>query len=727
MKIFRNFHVFVLFLAAFQFTRADASSHIVLHTYGKAYFAAKTPQYQTAAREMDFICQLKLNEGIKTHFEDKIEPDSVYISTLGDTKYRLELIEKGFTNLHNIPAHVEAYEIFDYKGTIVLLGSSPRAMLNAVYEYQEMLMAGFQLYPDFRYERILNPQMRIFHARFHPWPGERHDVRYIAHLGATHCLLTHDWQGDLRRFQGYVKGDLFPDAMDEEQRKSNHRKLRRMIDDCTDYGLEASLWITELPCQGGPWTPEHIRQRFLEIYPDEVLSPSGTYQGKVLCFGHPKIREYYAQLMERFFTDFPEIKLLFVFGLDANGEFCDPETCSRCKGMSKFDQRDRFLRFLIEEGRKTQPELKILTTNWGWEMRDISGFMERQRKLPAECGVFFAAQYDGWQSERQVHDFMLETRKICKENGQLFIGYDNLHWGDDSLHNIKDIQDFPLGIAAKLRRWQVVEADGIFDHWGMWSEDIWSNSIACREFFLNPYADPAEVAKKIALRQFGPRAGNHVLDAWKQIEHAHRIQSNACTWPPQQWIGWYANRATAPIPEEFRKIRIGGGLWPKKATHYTYNDGSLQQKLSAVSRTWEDSLPYYQSAMDSLDKAIEIAGDGPLFYRYWYNSPEEVPNRTEHLRMQRLYYEGVSTMYREIGLHFRIQSIYEQHPDDGDKFRQEAEPLLKQDLEACKSIISFLERVERHELARNPKYFDGWHQAYRQKIRQIKDYLDRKQ
>ncbi len=718
--------MFILLFAVSQITSADAKSYVVLHTYEKAYFAAKTTEYQTAVEEMGYIYQLKLNKDIETQFEDVIEPHSVYISTLEDTKHRLTFIEKGYTNLHNIPANVEAYEIFDYKGTIVLLGSSPRAMLNAVYEYQEMLMAGFQLYTGFRYERILNPKMRIFHCRFAPWPGERHDVRYIAHLGATHCLLTHDWQGDLRRFQGYVKGDLFPDAIEESQRKSNHQKLRSLIDDCKDYGLEASLWITELPCQGGPWTPEHLRQRFLEIYPDEVLSLSGTYQGKVLCFGHPKIQEYYAQLMQRFFTDFPEIKLLFVFGLDANGEFCDPETCPRCKGMSKFDQRDRFLRFLIEEGQKTQPELKVLTTNWGWEMRDIPGFMERQKKMPADCGVFFAAQYDAWQSERQVHDFMLETRKICEENGQLFIGYDNLHWGDDSLHNIKDIQDFPLGIGAKLRRWEVLEVDGVFDHWGMWSENIWSNSIACREFFINPYTDPTEVAKKIALRQFGPRAGNHVLDAWKQIEHAHRIQSNTCIWPPQQWIGWYAHRATAPIPEEFRKVRIGGGLRAKKATHYTYNDGSLQQKLSAVSRTWEDSLPYYQSAMDSLDKAIEIAGDGPLFYRYWYNGPEKVPNRTEHLRMQRLYYESVSTMYREIGLHFRIQSIYEQYPDDAEKFRQAAIPWLKKDLQACKDCLALMQQIMEKKLYRHEYHFEIWLKDYPKKIKQIEEYLAEK-
>ncbi|MCF7854999.1 MAG: hypothetical protein K9N51_09395, partial [Candidatus Pacebacteria bacterium] len=58
-----------------------------------------------------------------------------------------------------------------------------------------------------------------------------------------------------------------------------------------------------------------------------------------------------------------------------------------------------------------------------------------------------------------------------------------------------DLQDFPLGVGAKIARWHELEADGVFDHWGAYNETVPSNSVACREFFLNPLADPETVCR----------------------------------------------------------------------------------------------------------------------------------------------------------------------------------------------------------------------------------------
>ena len=124
----------------------------------------------------------------------------------------------------------------------------------------------------------------------------------ISHTWArSHCLLTHDWQGDQRHLQAYVTSAIFPDAVDRPSVDRSRQALRRMIDACLDYGIEPSLWITELPCQGGPWVPDAMREAFLTRYPEEVLSDSGTYEGKVLCFGHPKVQAFYRDLLARFF------------------------------------------------------------------------------------------------------------------------------------------------------------------------------------------------------------------------------------------------------------------------------------------------------------------------------------------------------------------------------------------------------------------------------------------
>ena len=79
---------------------------------------------------------------------------------------------------------------------------------------------------------------------------------------------------------------------------------------------------------------ESERRRFLTRFPAEVLSDSGTYEGQVLCFSHPRVKEFYRDLLQRFFADFPEIETLFLFGLDSGGEFCNPESCPRCGGWA---------------------------------------------------------------------------------------------------------------------------------------------------------------------------------------------------------------------------------------------------------------------------------------------------------------------------------------------------------------------------------------------------------
>jgi hypothetical protein len=383
-------------------------------------------------------------------------------------------------------------------------------------------------------------------------------------------------------------------AVDPVEVATNHLGLRRLLDDCADFGLGAMLWLTELPCQGGPWLSDEERQRFITRYDPEVLSDSGTYEGKVVCFSHPRVQEFYRDLLGRFFRDFPDIETIFLFGLDSGGEFCDPQTCPRCRDMDHFAQRDRLIRFLIAEGRKVRPDLRVLTTGWKWD-RDSEGFLQHQRKLPAASGVYLAAEKDGWQCERQSHDFLREARRVCRERGQTFIGYDNFHWGDDTVHGIGDIQDFPLGIGAKIKRWHKLDAHGVFDHWGHTPEDVWCNSIACRDFFLNPLADPTIVARQIALRQFGADTGAEVMLAWATLEQAHVELSPACIWSPGQWLGWYAGRKHWPLPGHFRdeSLRVNQAS-PRREGNRHYNPSNFGDALQAVADAWGAALPHYE-------------------------------------------------------------------------------------------------------------------------------------
>jgi len=643
-----------------------------------------------------------------------LAPARVVLGLLDETPAAQPLVAQGPIRLHEAPSSLDAFAVRLHAGALYVLGNTPRGLLQAVVALREALVAGEPLAEGLHCEGTFQFPQRIFHARFSPWPGERADVRFIAQLGASHCLVSHDWQGSRRSLQGYVTSPVFPDTVAAPDVAANRAGLRRLLDDCADYGLGAMLWLTELPCQGGPWVPEPERAKFLDRYPGEVLSESGTYEGRVLCFSHPRVQEFYRDLRARFFTDFPEIETLFLFGRDSGGEFCDPASCPRCRGLSHFAQRDRLVCFLVEEGRKVRPGLRVLTTGWGWD-GDAAEFLRRQAALPAASGLYLAAQKDGWQCERQSHAFLAKSRRGCRERGQIFIGYDDFHWGDDTVHGLGDIQDFPLGIAAKLRRWDALGVDGVFDHWGNAGEDCWSNSVACREFFLNPRGDPARICRRLAHRQFGKDAGEFALSAWQALDHAHAGLSVACTWVPGQWPMWYADRKETPQPraetlEELRRSQLA----PRPAEETVYNPAEFPAALQAVADAWREAFPHYRDSARLLAEAESVADDTPVFYHYWWNGPAPCPTRREHLRRQRLYVESTAFAGREIGLQFALYALWENTGRDAAAYRSVAMPLLTDAATACRAAADFFRPLGL------PK---GWAALYEAKAKGIEAFL----
>jgi hypothetical protein len=402
------------------------------------------------------------------------------------------------------------------------------------------------------------------------------------------------------------------------------------------------------------------------------------------------------------------------------------ERCPRCKGISKFEQRDRLIRFLIEEGGKVRPGLRVLTTGWHWESMPDE-FLDRQARLPAASGVYLAAESDGWQAERQNHDFLRRVRALCRAHGQLFIGYDDFHLGDDATHLWGlDLQDFPLGIGAKLARWHDLEADGVFDHWGTYSEMVPSNSVACREFFLNPLADPETVCRRIARNQYGPAAGEAAFRAWQALERAHRILSNCTCWCPGQWPGWYGSRGNAPLPDFLRSQSAGlesSRLAAKEALGFTYNGGGLASCLEAVGAGWRLAALQFAEAARHLESAIAVVDEALVGYAFWWNGTAAPLSRREHLARHKLYVEFLGRHGREIGLHFELHALFERLGRDADAYLGTAGDLLREDLAACEAILAFGEQLLREEPAATRLAAAHWHIDYGRKIEQLREFV----
>ena len=479
------------------------------------YCPGHSPVHQTALAELARIFGVSDWSELRREPPATIAPGTIHLAVDGESPAVASQLRKPGPGLAGPPGS-DAFAVLERGGALILAAASPRGLLQAVFELEDLMVRAGRLPDGFSLRRAFAFSRRIFHQRFEGWPGTLDDLRFISRLGASHCLVCHDWNGPLRHLQGYVGSDIFPHGVDSAVVAKQCQGLRFLIEGCARFGLEPCLWLTELPCQGGPWVPEPERQAFLQKFPAEVLSDSGTYEGKVLCFSHAKVQAYYRELVRKFCTDFPEVGTWFVFGLDSGGEFCDPQACPRCRGLSRLDQRGRFLKFLLEEGRAIRPGLEVLTTGWKWD-HDPEAFLAHQRALPPHCGVYLAAEKDGWQPERQSHDFLRSVRAVTRQRDQPFIGYDDFFWGDDTVHRLGDIQDYPLGIAAKLRRWHELGADGIFDHWGTAYSDLPCNAVAVREFMLNPAGDALAMGRALARAQFGPDAGARAAEAWEAL------------------------------------------------------------------------------------------------------------------------------------------------------------------------------------------------------------------
>lgn len=713
-----------------------------------AVYTPKTDRvYETALEELGIAFGLAGVPVPETIREDRIRPGTVFLTVLPDSKAVRELLRDGALNLHNIPQELDAYELTIWNGALVLAGNTPRAVLNAAYRLQE-LAAGGELPDDLHIRETFRFRMRILHQSFRDWPGERAGIRYISHAGASHCCFNHDWHAQ-RQFEKFVTSPIFPEAEPAAEVRENHSKLRKVIEDCLDYALEPAMWLVAFPCQGGPWVPDETRADFFRRFPaHDAVSDCGTYQGSVLCFSHPLVQEYYRDLIQRFFTDFPEISVLFLFSLDSAGEFCDPGLCPRCRGMSKVAQRDRFVRFLLEEGRRYQPKLRVLAMPWAFEWRQLAPragrfsdeLLEAQRYLPPGSGAYMAAEIDGWQPERQLHDYLLGMREICRARGQTFVGFDDLHWGDDSVHRIGDIQDYPLGVGAKILRWHLLEADGVMDHWGDDYRNIPCNSVACREFFINPLADAVETAGRIARRQFGEAAAPHVLEAWRSLERAHAILSNCCSITPYQWPNWYMGLYYMPTPEGFAKFGryyysppmgrefrtayadslIDMACAPKQAGPVIYNGGNLADLSEGIHQSWRRAFPYYMNAAASMREAIRAAQDGPLFYAFWWPDGKETPSRREHLIRQERYLSSMGFFGGEIGLHYGLLAVYERAGRDPEAYFEQAKALLAEDIEACRNASEYFASLEALGLRGNGC---GLAESFKNKAERLREYI----
>ena len=132
----------------------------------------------------------------------------------------------------------------------------------------------------------------------------------------------------------------------------------------------------------------------------------------------------------------------------------------------------------------------------------------------------------------------------------------------------------------------------------------------------------------------------------KALEKAHRILSNACTWPPGQWPGWYNGKNYAPfgtdslglIDARNHEMEIINNclvdqIIPEKIQkfiHYTVQESDYKE----YKWTWcgRYSVPFGLLTAYNLDKLIDKKGLSGTFVGY-SNSIDHAVLKVDDLKM----------------------------------------------------------------------------------------------
>jgi len=636
------------------------------------------------------------------------------ISFLLGTGYENALIrsleQRGDLHTQHIPRDIDGYELRLVDGSLIVAGANTRAVHYGIHRVEEVIREGGGIPAGFHETAWPAFSSRVFHPRRWTFDYKPEDFRFLSRMGANVAHLTHDWLEE-KFFHSFARSAVFPKIIEPERLDLNRRKLRMYIEQAKDYGLRVYMWICELPCQGGPWVPETTRQHFLDLFPPEALSASGTYQGKVLCFSNPLVQEHYRQLVQDFFAEFPEVEGILLFGMDSSATLCDPKLCPRCAELLRIDQRDRLIRFLVEEGRRYRPDLTVFTTNWYWDGWPAQ-FLEHQARLPRGSGVYCTSHTEAWSCDRHVSDMLAEARRITKRRGQVFLGYDILLSGDDTFMAAGGLLDFPLGVAAKMRRWGMLQADGVFDQWGTAPELHPANALMLRVTMWNPNADPEALARKIAVRLYGKAAAEEVCSAWREIEAADRILSeNIVFWLPQR-PAWFPIEipptpdGLAKLAEEQRQHEIDIGAQPPegrpivavsrpniKAGPVTYNQGEWSELAAQVGEAYGKVSGHLQCALNHMEAAPtrQLAVQVPL------------------LRVHVAF-------SREMGYFFSAASAYARHQDS------EYRAALRASAKTLPGLIAAL-RGARGNVYSNQKQLETWIHHAQARCKAIQDFL----
>lgn len=649
--------------------------------FGQIRAVSAAPPVRTAAELLRGFLEARGHGGkvrilTEEHAGEVPAAGTILLGTTADSPVLARWVKEGRLSIHASEAVGDAYEIARLDGCVAVNGANARAVLYGMFELQDVIAEHGGVPLDLARRAAPTLGLRLLHPRVRGGFGDyrQSDFEFLARCGGNVAHLMHDWMPEKTLFS-FVASTGFPKASEAKVLEQNRGRLRQDLDWCKRYGLDGAMWLCEIPCQGGPWVPAASRQAFLDRFPAECLSDTGTYQGKVLCLAHPQVEQEYRRMVRQFLTDFPGITMFLVFTLDSGGELCDPASCPRHRGVSKLSQYNRLLALMAEEGRKVRPAFQVFSVGWGWKFRNDRDFWPQQAALPAGAGLAMPPDGEAWSFDRKTTDLLVKARTLTREHGQAFLGYDIFLWGDDTVFPQTQLYDFPLGIAAKLRRWQELGADGFFDQWGTMTEYVQCNAIALRELVFHPQnAAPSRVdawAQSLAARRFGAAAAPQVVAAWQALEVAQQIQSDHAYYWHHLRPNWAGPTLKCPLTlEALQAVKLQPAEPPKPlGARGDAPDRDEVARARVLGPALCEAADHFAQAAGRLEAArLLLPGDHRGMFDHWYEPPAGAPARLtpgELIEQQLIAVRLQEKTQRRMGRFFQAYAIARAMPPLG--------------------------------------------------------------
>jgi len=492
---------------------------------------------EAAAQELkEFLARVHVNLKIVPE-NDASSGEKIILGTIKSSCRIKTITKEGTLKIGNVSSEDDGFHLKSVGPDMVMAGANPRGVLYAVYRLEDWLRGDR---PNHKSLDIF--EVPYFKMRFMPCiPNDKEAIKYLSRLGVNASspsanILPY-------ALHEYVESDVFPNIIDRKRLCHNKTELRSILDLFKMYGIDAYLWpicepivLKKKDSPSDRWWQSGVVDA--NKFPEEVQGIRKSSRGfdiHTLCINHPDVQAHYTSMIKKFVREFPEVKGMLVYNDDAGAWFCDTWRCPICRkalgttGTSGYaiENHVKLMRILQQGANEVNPGFTVFVGPWHWT-HDKDLVNKMLNGIDARSGLWASAHMADTQVVfRSVDPNFTKAMDICKRRGLKTACFDAfLTVGDDFYRTSGG--GFPAPFSAR-KKFQIYRQYGknIIDHWGQLPVTMLGiNELVWKEFSWDPGKDRNGTIKKIAVFQFGDKAGKKMYNAWEILEEALKIWGN---------------------------------------------------------------------------------------------------------------------------------------------------------------------------------------------------------